>query len=47
MKLTEHRLQDMSKIEVRYYTVASSRKPYLEILIVKYIGGYPPRIGRE
>ncbi|MBA4190032.1 MAG: hypothetical protein C0467_18765 [Planctomycetaceae bacterium] len=40
MKLTEHRLQELSKIEVRYFTGPSSEKPYLEILVIKYIGVY-------
>jgi hypothetical protein len=40
MKLTEHRLQDMSKIEVRYLTAPSTKKSYLEILVIKYGGAY-------
>jgi hypothetical protein len=41
MDLKEQRLRDMSEIEVRYFTGASSRKPYLEILVVKSSGAYP------
>jgi hypothetical protein len=40
MELTEHRLRDLSKIEVRYFTTPAT-KQYHEILIVKYIGTYP------
>lgn len=40
MKLTEHHLQEMSKVEVRYFTGPSSKKPYLEILVIKYSGVY-------
>lgn len=31
----------MSKIEVRYFTGPSSKKPYLETLVIRYIGVYP------
>ena len=40
MKLTELRLQDMSKIEVRYFTCPSTKKSYLNILVIKYVGAY-------
>lgn len=40
MKLTEQRLLDLSKIEVRFFTVPSSKKPYLETLVIKYGGVY-------
>ena len=40
MKLTEKRLLDLSKIEVRFFTGPSSKKNYLQILVIKYIGTY-------
>jgi hypothetical protein len=40
MKLTEHRLQDMSKIEARYFTGPASKKDYLDILVIRYTGSY-------
>jgi hypothetical protein len=40
MKLTEKRLQDVSEIEVRYFTGPSSKYDFSSILVVKYRGDY-------
>jgi hypothetical protein len=40
MEFTEHRFQEMSEIEVRFFTRPASAKPYLKILVVKYTGKY-------
>jgi hypothetical protein len=39
--LQERRLSELSDIQVRYLLGSVSRKPYLEILVVKYVGVYP------
>jgi hypothetical protein len=40
-KLRERSLSELSKISVRYLLGPSSKKPYLEILVIKYVGCYP------
>jgi hypothetical protein len=40
-KLQERSLSELSKIKVRYFLGPSSRKPYLEILVIRYSGSYP------
>jgi hypothetical protein len=39
--LQERTLDELSKIQVRYFVGPSTKKPYLEILVVKYVGTYP------
>ena len=41
-KLQERTLSGLSRLRVHYFVGPSSRKPYLEILVVKYVGTYPP-----
>jgi hypothetical protein len=41
-RLRERTLSGLSKIRVSYFVGPSSRKPYLEILVVKYVGTYRP-----
>jgi hypothetical protein len=40
-RLTEHKLKDLSAIQVRYFVGALSKVPHFEILIIKYVGVYP------
>jgi hypothetical protein len=40
-QLQERSLSALSKIAVRYFLGPSSRKPYLEILVIRYSGKYP------
>ncbi|HYV35770.1 MAG TPA: hypothetical protein VE988_08705 [Gemmataceae bacterium] len=40
-QLQERSLSELSKITVRYFLGPSSRKPYLEILVIRYSGKYP------
>jgi hypothetical protein len=41
-KLQERALGDLSKIKVRYFLGPSRHKSYLPILVIRYIGIYPP-----
>jgi hypothetical protein len=40
-EMTEHRLADMSEIQVRYFTLPSKQESYLNILVIRYQGEYP------
>jgi hypothetical protein len=40
MELKEHRLQDWSKIEVRFFTAPAADTTCLDILVIKYVGVY-------
>jgi hypothetical protein len=40
-QLQERTLTSLSQIQVRYFTAPASQFPYLEILVIRYVGRYP------
>src|SRR5262249_38293395 len=39
--LQERTLSELSKVQVRYFLGSSTQRPYVEILVIKYVGTYP------